>query len=85
MKKCETGEEFELGLLTKALTADVIGCMALNQTLHAQVNNIDRSSPDCEGIVTSFEGIQRHVSRRMDLGLSHIDPVRLYSRSYYRK
>ncbi|WEW56154.1 hypothetical protein PRK78_001589 [Emydomyces testavorans] len=83
--KCATGEEFELGLFAKALTADVIGCMTFNQSLQAQTHNIDRAANSRPWVIAAFEGVQRNIPRRTDMTLDAMNPVRLMNQMYYQR
>lgn len=84
-KKAATGEEFELATLAKNLTVDIIANVVLDQEFHVQTSPPGTGVTGPRGLLTAFEGVQRHFIDRSNIGPGLLNPIRYVKLWYYKR
>jgi hypothetical protein len=77
MERTESDKPFQLGQVIQNLTLDVIACVVLGHSIHAQTTPEGQGVCGPRGVLTAIRQLQKSVTARGGLPLEWIDPFRL--------
>jgi len=86
MEKTESDKPFELGQVLQNLTLDVITCVVLGHSIHAQTTPEGQGVCGPRGVLTAFKNVQKNFVLRHSMDLFYrINPLRIWRLRYYEQ
>jgi hypothetical protein len=86
MEKTESDKPFELGQVLQNLTLDVITCVVLGHSIHAQTTPEGQGVCGPRGVLTAFKNVQKNFLLRLSMDLfNRINPLRMWRLHYYEQ
>src|ERR1700721_1454049 len=78
MEKTESEKPFELGQVLQNLTLDVITCVVLGHSIHAQTTHEGEGVCGPRGVLTAFRKVQKNFIQRGSISFDRISPLRIW-------
>jgi hypothetical protein len=85
MERTESDKPFKLGQVLQNLTLDVITCVVLGHSIHAQTTPEGQGVCGPRGVLTAFRKIQMNFVQRGSMSFNRISPLRIWRLQYYER
>jgi hypothetical protein len=85
MERTESDKPFELGRVLQNLTLDVIACVVLGHSIHAQTTPEGQGVCGPRGLLTAFRQVQKNFNLRGNMSLDSISPFRMLRLRKYER
>jgi hypothetical protein len=85
MERTESDKPFKLGRVLQNLTLDVIACVVLGHSIHAQTTPEGQGVCGPKGVLTAFRQVQKNFILRGSMSLDRISPFRMLRLRKYER
>lgn len=85
MERTLSDKPFELGQVLQKLTLDVITCVVLGHSIHAQTTLEGQGVCGPRGVLTAFRNVQKNFLARGAVSWDQISPLRMLRLRKYER
>jgi hypothetical protein len=85
MEKTESDKPFKLGQVLQNLTLDVITCVVLGHSIHAQTTPEGQGVCGPRGVLTAFKQVQKNFIQRGSVALNRLSLLRMWRLRHYKR